>query len=56
MLDELQANEEDFRRKYGIIPPAGFQKNKDAEIEQLLQVVSHETLESSTEREKGKIQ
>jgi hypothetical protein len=38
MQDELQGNEEEFRRKYGIVPPAGFLKMKDPEIDQLLQV------------------
>jgi hypothetical protein len=38
MLDELQTNEEEFRRKYGIVPPPGFLKIKDPEIEQLYQV------------------
>lgn len=40
MLDELQTNEEEFRRKFGIVLPAGSFKNKDPEIEQLMQVDS----------------
>lgn len=38
MMDELQGNQDEFRRKYGIVPPASFFKQRDPEVDALMQV------------------